>query len=277
VDLVFVEYVLNDGFLDGTANNGRVRVMERLLRSLLSRRRSPAVVLLQTPAHGQAFRRGHAEWKPFHITPEDQYGALALYYDTPWCGAEGWPGGPGRAAGGGHRQCALPQARSRHGAAWCTSPNRAASAGAPPPTSVPSAPPPPRLSLRQAFLNRLGSGEPPEAAAAGGMAYMSFDGLHPNDLGHKVGARRVSGSGRWEDALAPAPALQPAARSLPSQSPPPPTRVTHCRPPSRTPGHGRRRGVAGAVDGAEPRAAAAVGRGGRLPVAPRAARADAPG
>lgn len=38
-------------------------------------------------------------------------------------------------------------------------------------------------SMRQAFINRHGSGEAPEEAAAGGDRYVLWDGFHPNDLG----------------------------------------------------------------------------------------------
>lgn len=101
--------------------------MERLLRRVLSKPHYPAPVLLQMPSHGQAFRRDSDEFRPFHITPEDQYGALALYYDAAW------------------------------------------------------------LSMRQAFLQRLGGGEGADEALAGGLRFMDpVDGVHPNDLGHKV-------------------------------------------------------------------------------------------
>ena len=49
----------------------------------------------------------------------------------------------------------------------------------------------PSLSMRNAFLNRLGGGAALEAADAGGTALMSFDGLHPNDHGHQVMADAV--------------------------------------------------------------------------------------
>lgn len=79
-----MEYVLNDGFQDSTVHNGRVAAVERLLRRLLALPRAPAVVLMQLPSRGQAFKRGEEGWRRFHVTPEDQYGALALYYDVPW-------------------------------------------------------------------------------------------------------------------------------------------------------------------------------------------------
>jgi hypothetical protein len=123
---VFVEYALNDGFLDATTHNPRVKAMERLIRRLLARPHHPAVALLQLPSHGQAFRRADGDRRPFHLTPEDQYGVLALYYDVIW------------------------------------------------------------ISMRNAFLNRLGSGEGDEAEAEGGMSFMDPDGLHPNDRGHRA-------------------------------------------------------------------------------------------
>ena len=66
-DLVFVEYTLNDGLFDSIAANARVRVKERLLRRLLALPRRPAVVMLQMPSHGQAFRRGSEGFRPFHV------------------------------------------------------------------------------------------------------------------------------------------------------------------------------------------------------------------
>jgi len=126
IDLVFVEYALNDGFIDSTVSNPRVRVMERLVRRLLSKPHYPAIMFMQVPSHGQAFRRDKGDFRGFHITPEDQYGALALYYDLHW------------------------------------------------------------LSMRQAYLNRLGSGEGAAAEVGNGMQYMDHDGFHPNDLGHKM-------------------------------------------------------------------------------------------
>jgi hypothetical protein len=47
VDLVFVEYAANDGYSDGSLNNGAVAAFERLLRKLLQHRRAPAVVLME--------------------------------------------------------------------------------------------------------------------------------------------------------------------------------------------------------------------------------------
>jgi hypothetical protein len=47
VDLVFVDFTLNDGFEDAVANNSRVCMMERLMRKALAKPHAPAVVLMQ--------------------------------------------------------------------------------------------------------------------------------------------------------------------------------------------------------------------------------------
>jgi hypothetical protein len=47
VDLVFVEYALNDGATNSVAANNNALVYERLLRKILSRPNKPAVVLMQ--------------------------------------------------------------------------------------------------------------------------------------------------------------------------------------------------------------------------------------
>jgi hypothetical protein len=52
VDLVFVEYVTNDGYHDGDINNGPVKSFERLLRKLLDFQNAPAVCLMEFLATG---------------------------------------------------------------------------------------------------------------------------------------------------------------------------------------------------------------------------------
>uniref|UniRef100_A0A383WNE5 SGNH hydrolase-type esterase domain-containing protein n=1 Tax=Tetradesmus obliquus TaxID=3088 RepID=A0A383WNE5_TETOB len=79
VDLVFVEYAANDGYSDGSVNNGAVAAFERLLRKLLQQQRGPAVVLMEFLAT-DAKQKG----LPFYATAEDQYGVLAQYYGLPW-------------------------------------------------------------------------------------------------------------------------------------------------------------------------------------------------
>ncbi len=80
------QYVLNDGLDDRLVHNRRVRIYERLVRRILAQPRAPAVVLVQVGAHGMFRDReelnseGKAEWRPFHHTPEDLYGAVAQYY-----------------------------------------------------------------------------------------------------------------------------------------------------------------------------------------------------
>jgi hypothetical protein len=56
VDLLFVDFTLNDGFEDVVARNSRVRVMERLLRRALAKPHAPAVVLMQVGDHNGACR-----------------------------------------------------------------------------------------------------------------------------------------------------------------------------------------------------------------------------
>ncbi|GBF87887.1 hypothetical protein Rsub_00599 [Raphidocelis subcapitata] len=86
-DLVFVEYVLNDGIEDRVMHNRRVRIYERLLRRIMDQPHAPAVVLVGT--HGMFRDRGavgvtgESEWRPFHHTLEDLYGAVAAYYSAP--------------------------------------------------------------------------------------------------------------------------------------------------------------------------------------------------
>ena len=45
--------------------------------------------MVQVLSHGQALpgppiREHNKDWRPFHLTPEDLYGALAQYYDVQW-------------------------------------------------------------------------------------------------------------------------------------------------------------------------------------------------
>ncbi|KAI8467410.1 MAG: SGNH hydrolase-type esterase domain-containing protein [Monoraphidium minutum] len=92
VDLVFLEYATNDGW--DITNDARkwvaagggvcVRTYERLLRKVMGRPRSPAVVLVQLPTVGQAFGEGNPARGGFARTVEDVYGAFAAYYDTPY-------------------------------------------------------------------------------------------------------------------------------------------------------------------------------------------------
>ncbi|GIM03448.1 hypothetical protein Vretimale_8227 [Volvox reticuliferus] len=88
VELVFVEFNLNDGIAE-TIVNPQVQGMERLIRRILALPKRPAVVLLQTPSHGMAAypvdHPKHApgmEHKLFYTTLEDVEGAVAQYYDV---------------------------------------------------------------------------------------------------------------------------------------------------------------------------------------------------
>ncbi|GFR47718.1 hypothetical protein Agub_g9472 [Astrephomene gubernaculifera] len=80
VDLVLVEYQVNDGMQDKVYNNEVVRGMERLLRRLLDLPGRPAVVFMQVPTHGMA--QDPPDAVPFHVTMEDLQGALSQYYDV---------------------------------------------------------------------------------------------------------------------------------------------------------------------------------------------------
>jgi hypothetical protein len=57
---------------------------ERLLRKVLNKPRSPAVVLVQLPTVGQAFDDSNPKRGGFARTVEDVYSAFAAYYDTPY-------------------------------------------------------------------------------------------------------------------------------------------------------------------------------------------------
>lgn len=59
VDVVFMEYVLNDGLEDRIRDNGKVAVAEKLVRRILALPRQPAVVMMQVrpaPAAGFSVR-----------------------------------------------------------------------------------------------------------------------------------------------------------------------------------------------------------------------------
>ncbi|KAG2431193.1 hypothetical protein HXX76_009721 [Chlamydomonas incerta] len=90
VELVFVEFNLNDGQDGNLYNNRPVKDTERLVRRLLALPSRPAVVLLHSPQHGMAsYPQGHPKnpdndlYVPFYNTPEDAYGAVSQYYDVP--------------------------------------------------------------------------------------------------------------------------------------------------------------------------------------------------
>ncbi|GLC64085.1 hypothetical protein PLESTF_000116500 [Pleodorina starrii] len=81
VDLVFLEYVLDNGMQDDVFNNEIVAVMERLIRKLLDLPGHPAVVLMQVLPPGMA-TRGYLGAVGFQHTLEDLEGSLAQYYDV---------------------------------------------------------------------------------------------------------------------------------------------------------------------------------------------------
>jgi hypothetical protein len=125
---------------------------------------------------------GESEWRPFHHTLEDLYGAVAAYYSAPalsfrW-GAGGqpcWPGPPlffiscvaliGRERPLKTR--AAPTAFSTHPTT-------------PPRTPHPSNPPTPPRPTRNAIYN-LG-----QARRYNFRAFMREDFIHPNDAGHQA-------------------------------------------------------------------------------------------
>jgi hypothetical protein len=47
VDLLFIEFTMNDGFEEAIADNSRVKVMERLVRKAMGKPHAPAVALMQ--------------------------------------------------------------------------------------------------------------------------------------------------------------------------------------------------------------------------------------
>ncbi|GFR42868.1 hypothetical protein Agub_g3859, partial [Astrephomene gubernaculifera] len=87
VDLVFLEYTLNDGHDDKLYDNSIVRNIERLIRRVMALPKRPAVVILHHMSHYQAhYPEGHPKstgsFRPFYETSEDAQGALAHYYDV---------------------------------------------------------------------------------------------------------------------------------------------------------------------------------------------------
>ncbi|GIL53666.1 hypothetical protein Vafri_9308 [Volvox africanus] len=76
VDLVVIEYSLNDGFDDSIKKNRIVMDKEQLVRRLMKLQNQPAVVFLQVPHVWPKYVH------PFHHTSEDVEGALAAYYDV---------------------------------------------------------------------------------------------------------------------------------------------------------------------------------------------------
>jgi hypothetical protein len=47
VDILFIEYLLNDGFEDKIRDNSRVLMYEKLVRKVLNKPKHPAVVMMQ--------------------------------------------------------------------------------------------------------------------------------------------------------------------------------------------------------------------------------------
>ncbi|GFR42716.1 hypothetical protein Agub_g3640 [Astrephomene gubernaculifera] len=89
VDLVFVEYTLNDGTDPRLFDNSIVKDTERLVRRILALPNHPAVVFMHVPIHGMAsYPKGHEKnkandaYQPFYWTSEDAEGAISQYYDV---------------------------------------------------------------------------------------------------------------------------------------------------------------------------------------------------
>ncbi|KAG2493907.1 hypothetical protein HYH03_007843 [Edaphochlamys debaryana] len=89
VDLVFMEYTLNDGTESQLFDNPVVVSTERLVRRVLNLPGKPAVVFMHIPTFGMAgYPIGHSKnpaadaYVEFYKTPEDAEGALSQYYDV---------------------------------------------------------------------------------------------------------------------------------------------------------------------------------------------------
>ncbi|KAG2495310.1 hypothetical protein HYH03_006582 [Edaphochlamys debaryana] len=92
VDLVFVEYIVNNGYEDKVEENFVVKDVERLVRRLLALPGRPAVVLMQARGGGgvgpgveRVAPEGMAHLDPptpFYRAMEDLEGAVAQYYDV---------------------------------------------------------------------------------------------------------------------------------------------------------------------------------------------------
>lgn len=88
-DLVFVEFIANDGSEMDSQMMGpleKTRSFERFLRKIQRQPSNPAVVMMQMLVSEMAYPPGGKDGKPkrlFFSTPEDNYGNLAQYYDIP--------------------------------------------------------------------------------------------------------------------------------------------------------------------------------------------------
>ncbi|GLI64554.1 hypothetical protein VaNZ11_007873 [Volvox africanus] len=89
VDLVFIEFTLNNGHDPQLYGNKVVTDMERLVRRVLALPNHPAVVLMHVPTTYMAsYPPGHPKnpenetFTPFYATSEDAMGAVSQYYDV---------------------------------------------------------------------------------------------------------------------------------------------------------------------------------------------------
>ncbi|GLI65991.1 hypothetical protein VaNZ11_009684 [Volvox africanus] len=89
VDLVFMEYTLNDGIDPMLFNNRIVMDMERLVRRVMDLPNHPAVVFMHVPTFGMAnYPKGHEKnpgnetYTRFYETTEDAQTAISQYYDV---------------------------------------------------------------------------------------------------------------------------------------------------------------------------------------------------
>ncbi|PNH08449.1 hypothetical protein TSOC_004974 [Tetrabaena socialis] len=90
VDLVFVEYTLNDGHDRLIFESQVVKDSERLVRRILALPNHPAVVFMHVPSHGIAgyppshpkFEKERDIYAEFYQTSEDVEAAVSQYYDV---------------------------------------------------------------------------------------------------------------------------------------------------------------------------------------------------
>eukprot|EP00882_Tetradesmus_deserticola_P024565 GHRQ01026858.1.p1 GENE.GHRQ01026858.1~~GHRQ01026858.1.p1 ORF type:complete len:286 (+),score=111.91 GHRQ01026858.1:135-992(+) len=81
VDLLFIEYVANDGA--NRFDETKAKVYERLLRKTLQQPKKPAVLLVQLMPKGAAFSAGNKDKVHYFHTLEDNYGALVSAWASP--------------------------------------------------------------------------------------------------------------------------------------------------------------------------------------------------
>ncbi|MEW5300373.1 MAG: hypothetical protein WDW36_003309 [Sanguina aurantia] len=84
VDILFSEFLLNDGSDDGSISRNLVTWrFERVVRRSLGLDSKPAFVVMHVYPHAGATELSHNEHRPFHWGAEDTDGAVSQYYDIP--------------------------------------------------------------------------------------------------------------------------------------------------------------------------------------------------